>query len=74
MGAEIAVPMLAAILTVVMAIVLDQAKMPAFAITVGLTLMVAIPNPMSWPVAVFIILSFLATGMAFFGMMGSMRR
>lgn len=74
MGAEIAVPMLAAILSVVMAIVLDQAKMPAFAITVALTLMVVIPNPMSWPVAVFIILSFLATGMALFGMMGAIRR
>ena len=71
MGAEIAVPLLTAVLCVVMAIVLDQAKMPAFVITVALTLMVAIPNPMSWPVATFIILSFIATGMAFFGMLRS---
>ncbi len=73
MGAEIAFLLMAAVLCVVMAIVLDQAKFPAFVITVALTLMVAIPNPMSWPVASFIILSFLAGGMAIFGMMRGAR-
>lgn len=74
MGAEIAFLLMAAILCVVMAIVLDQAKFPAFVITLAMTLMVAIPNPMSWPVASFMILSFLAAGMALFRMMGDMRR